>query len=95
MEEDKELKEALEECAKIMQEKLGNHPFMLVATRAKLVFKNEEDRKKGIATGKASFMYLSRPKLRKDGLSKALIDTTRHAVKDAEQRIMAENEAEA
>ena len=92
MKEDKELKEALEECAKIMQKKLGNHPFMLVATRANLRFKSDEDRKKGIATGKASFMYLSRPKLRKDGLSKALIDTSRHALVDAEKRIMAEAE---
>ena len=92
MEEDKELKEALEECGKIMQEKLGNHPFMLVATRAKLMFKNEEDKKKGIATGKASFMYMARPALAKNGLSKALIDTSRHALNDAEKRIMAEAE---
>lgn len=92
MEEDKQLKEALEECAKIMQEKLGKDAFMLVATRAKLMFKSEEDRKKGLATGKVSFMYLSRPRLSKNGLSKALIDTCKHAANDAEKRIMADDE---
>jgi len=86
MQEDKNLKEAIEECAKIMQEKCGNSPFMLVATKAVVGFESEEHRKKGIVTGNATFMYLSRPKLKKDGLSKLLIDTTRHALTQAEKK---------
>ncbi|MEW6748927.1 MAG: hypothetical protein AB1295_04435 [Candidatus Micrarchaeota archaeon] len=90
MQQDKDLKEAIEACAKIMQEKCGNRPFMLVATKADVGFKNDEDQKKGILTGTASFMYVSRPKLKKDGLSKLLIDTTRHGVGQAEKKIMEE-----
>jgi hypothetical protein len=66
---------------------------MVLITKADISFKDEEARKKGILTGSANFMYAARPKLRKDGLSKLLVDTTKVALKQAEERIFEELEA--
>jgi len=86
MEEDKELKEAVEACTKILEEKCGKRPFMIVVSKANVKFANEEDREKRIVSGTASYMYMAKPKLGKNGLSKLLIDTTRVALNQAEKK---------
>jgi len=93
MAEDKALKEAIEACSKIIEEKCGRKPYLVVISKADVKFDSEEHRKKGIITGSASFMYTAKPRLKKDGLSKILIDTTKHAIKQAELAVMEEAEA--
>ena len=90
MEEDKELREAIEACAKIVEEKCGHRPYMIVITKANVKFASEEHRKKGILTGNASYMYVAKPTLKKNGLSKLLIDTSRVAVNLAEKKTQEE-----
>ncbi|MCI0504154.1 hypothetical protein L0Y65_05600 [Candidatus Micrarchaeota archaeon] len=85
MEEDKELKEAVAACVKIIEEKCGRRPFMLVVSKANVRFENEEARQKGIISGTSTYMYQARPKLAKNGLSKMLIDTCRVALNRAEK----------
>jgi hypothetical protein len=86
MEEDQGLKEAVAECSKIIEAKCGKMPYMIVVAKADIKFDSQESRKKGIASGTASYMYFSRPPLKKNGLSKLLIDTTRHALNEAEKK---------
>ncbi|MFA5091853.1 MAG: hypothetical protein WC483_04700 [Candidatus Paceibacterota bacterium] len=93
MEEDKELKEAVAACAKIIGEKCGNKPFMLAVSKADVMFATDEDREKGIVSGTAHYMYIARPTLRKNGLSKLLIDTARVALNQAEKKISEESES--
>jgi len=90
MEEDKELKEAIEECAKIIEAKCGKKPFMVVVSKANIRFATAEHKEKGIVSGTASFMYMARHSLKKDGISKLLIDTTRHALNSAEKKAVGE-----
>ena len=90
MEEDTELKEAVEACAKIISEKCRKRPFMVVVSKADIRYENEEALKKGIVKGTASYMYMARPKLQKNGLSKLLIDTTRVALNQAEKKALEE-----
>ncbi len=87
MEEDKELKEAIEACSKIVNEKIGRLPFMIVISKANVRYATEEHRKKGVITGTATYMYMTRPPLKRDGLSKLLIDTTKVAIGAAEKTI--------
>ena len=86
MEEDKELKEAVAECSKIIEAKCGKRPHMIVVAKADIKFDSKENLKKGIVSGTASYMYFSRPPLKKNGLSKLLIDTTRYALNEAEKK---------
>jgi hypothetical protein len=86
MEEDKALKEAVAAFTKILEEKCGRRPFLIVVSKANVKFATEEDRKKGIVTGTASYMYLAKPTLRKNGISKLLIDTARVAINQAEKK---------
>lgn len=90
MEEDKELKEAIEECAKIVEEKCKKRPYMIVLTKANVGFASEEDRKKGILKGNTAYLYTAKPSLKKDGLSKLLVDTSRMAVDLAEKKVKGE-----
>lgn len=88
MEEDKDLKEAIEACARIVEEKCGKRPYMIVLSKANVKFENKEAKEKGIVSGTASYMYFARPPLRKNGLSKLLIDTTRVAINQAEKKLI-------
>ncbi len=90
MEEDKELKEAVAECAKIIEAKCGRKPYLIAVSKANVKFATPEHRQKGIVTGTASYMYLAKPTLRKNGLSKLLIDTARHALNTAEKAAVGE-----
>ncbi|MFH0737091.1 MAG: hypothetical protein V1827_00885 [Candidatus Micrarchaeota archaeon] len=93
MAEDKALKEAIEACSKIIEEKCGKRPYMVLITKADVRFESAEHKKKGIITGTASFMYTAKPRLKKDGLSKILLDTTKHALKQAEKAVIEESES--
>ncbi|MFH0884532.1 MAG: hypothetical protein V1861_02375 [Candidatus Micrarchaeota archaeon] len=93
MEEDKNLKEAIEACAKIIEEKCGRKPFMIAVSKADVRFASEGDRKKGIISGTAHYMYMARPPLKKNGLSKLLIDTARVALNQAEKKITEETQS--
>lgn len=93
METDKNLKEAVEACAKIIEEKCGKKPYMIAVSQADVKFASEENRKKGIVSGTANYMYFSRPPLKKNGLSKLLIDTCRVALNQAEKKIGPETES--
>ena len=87
MEESKELKEALAECAALFEKKCGTRPYMIVIARANLYFKDDEDKNKGRLSGTSEYTYISKPPMDKTGVSKLLIDTTRLAVNHAEKSI--------
>jgi hypothetical protein len=93
-EEDKELKEAVEECAKIIEEKCRRHPYMIVVSKADVGFASEEDKKKGILRGKTSYMYFAKPPIKKDGMSKLLVDASRMALDLAEKTVKGEESTE-
>jgi hypothetical protein len=93
MEEDKDLKEAVQACAKIIEEKCGNKPFLIAVSQANVKFASEEARKKGIISGTANYMYMSRPPLRKNGLCKLLIDAARVAINQAEKKVVEESDS--
>jgi hypothetical protein len=92
MEDDKDLKEAIKACAKIVEEKCGRRPYMIVLSKANVKFASEEHRRKGLITGTASYMYMARPTLKRNGLSKLLIDTSKAAITLAEKKIAEESE---
>lgn len=93
MEEDKELKEAIEACAKIVQEKCGKKPFMILISKADIKIVRPRDKPGKMLTGTANYMYMARPRLKKDGLSKILIDTSRVALNAAEKGIVEVSES--
>jgi hypothetical protein len=82
LETDKELKEAIEACAKVIEEKCGKKPFMIVISKANLKFQDKDKKK---LTGTSSYMYFTRPPIGKNGVSKLLIDTTKLAIDLAEK----------
>ncbi len=88
MEENKDLKEAIEACAKVVAEKCGRKPFMIVISSADVKFATKEHREKGILSGTANYMYISRPELKRNGLSKLLIDTSQHALRQAQKKAL-------
>lgn len=87
METDKELREAIEACAKIIEEKCGKKPYLVVISKANLKFGSEDDRKKGRLRGTSSYMYMSKPKIAKNGVSRLLIDTVKLAITRAEEEL--------
>ncbi|MBU1165490.1 hypothetical protein KKF81_00965 [Candidatus Micrarchaeota archaeon] len=91
MKQDNQLKEAIEECAKIVEEKCDKRPYMIIIVKTDVGYNSEEDKKKGILKGMSSYMYSAKPALKKDGLSKLLIDTSKMAISLAEKKI---NDAE-
>ncbi|MEW6722969.1 MAG: hypothetical protein AB1324_06930 [Candidatus Micrarchaeota archaeon] len=91
---DEKMNEAIKECAKIIEEKCGKFPYVIVVANAKVKFATPEDRKKGIVKGTSNYMYYARPPLKKNGLSKLLLDTSRHALAEAEKKIMEEADRE-
>jgi hypothetical protein len=91
MEEDNDLKEAIAECAKVVEAKCGKRPYMIVISKANVKFASPEHKAKGIITGTASYMYLAKPTLKKNGLSKLLIDTARVAVGKAEKKAVGDS----
>jgi len=58
-----------------------------VISKANLHFASPEDKKKGRMSGTASYMYVVRPKLGKNGLTKLLIDTSKLAIELAEKEL--------
>ena len=86
LEADEDLKEAIQECAKIIEEKCKKRPYMVIVTKADVGFANEQDMKKGIIKGKASFLYAAKPNLKADGLSKILIGASKKALEMAEKQ---------
>ncbi len=94
MEEDKDLREAIEECAKIVEEKCKKRPYMIVVSKADVGFASEEDKRKGRLKGRTSYMYIAKPALGKDGLSKLLVDTSRVALELAEKKVKGEESTE-
>ena len=91
MEDDTDLKEAIEECAKIVGEKCKKRPYMIVISKADVGYSTDDDVKKGLLTGKVSYMYLARPEIKKTGLSKLLIDASKIAIELAEKKLNEEN----
>ena len=84
MAEDMEMKEVLRDVQKKVEEKFGMRPYMIIVTKADLFFANSDDKEKGKVTGTANYVYLSKPPMGKDSISKLLIDTARVAVNAAE-----------
>lgn len=93
-EPDPDLKEAIEACAKIVEEKCNKRPYMITIVKASLGYASEEDKEKGVLRGKTSYMYVARPTLKKDGLSKLLVDSSRVALDLAEKNIKDEESEE-
>jgi hypothetical protein len=86
MAEDDEIKEVLDEVQKKVEEKFGLRPYMIIVTKADLYYADAEAKEKGKLSGKADYVYLSKPPLGKDGVSKLLIDTCRVALNAAEKQ---------
>ncbi|MBD3210285.1 hypothetical protein GF318_02790 [Candidatus Micrarchaeota archaeon] len=84
---DEDLRDAIKECSKIIEEKCKKRPYMIILSKADIKFDSEEEKKKGVAKGKASFIYVARPPLRKSGLSKILLGASKKALELAEKRI--------
>jgi hypothetical protein len=87
MEEDKDLKVAIDECAKIVEEKCKKRPYMIIISKADVGYASEEDKEKGQLRGQTSFMYMAKPSIGKDGLSRLLVDTAKMALDRAEKKI--------
>lgn len=87
LEADKDLKEAMEECAKVLEKKCGKRPYMIVVSKANLYFKTPQDKAAGKMSGTASYMYMAKPELKRDGLSKLLVDTSKLALELAEKEL--------
>jgi hypothetical protein len=85
IEDDKELRQAIQECAKVVEEKCGKRPYLIVISKANVGFKSDEDKQKRLLSGTTTYMYMAKPTLRKDGISKSLMDAAKHAVKLAEE----------
>jgi hypothetical protein len=86
MEEDQEMKEVLSAVQKTVEDKFGMRPYMIIVTKADLFFANDDDKKSGKVTGTANYVYMSKPPMGKDGISKLLIDTARVAINAAEKQ---------
>ncbi len=88
MEADKDLKEAVEACGKVIEEKCGKKPYMIVVAKANVmeVIENNERKLKGTT----DFMYFSRPPLNADGLSMLLIDTCKLGIEAASKKLSEE-----
>ncbi|MBU0532001.1 hypothetical protein KKB44_00750 [Candidatus Micrarchaeota archaeon] len=84
-ETDPDLKEAIEACAKIIEAKCKKRPYMIVISKADVGFASKEEHQKGILRGKASYMYMARPTIRPDGISKVLIGASKKALEMAEK----------
>lgn len=82
---DQDLKNAIEECAKVVEEKCKKRPYMIIVTKADMGFASEEDKKKGLLKGRASYMYMAKPTIRSDGVSKVLLGASRKALEMAEK----------
>ena len=83
---DKELEEAVKEAAKVIEQKCGKKPYMLIVTKANMGFANEEDYKKGRLSGTSSYMFMSRPELRDgSGITKVLLESSEKAIKQAHE----------
>ncbi|MBU0591926.1 hypothetical protein KKD40_06910 [Candidatus Micrarchaeota archaeon] len=51
MKQDNQLKEAIEECAKIVEEKCDKRPYMIIIVKTDVGYNSEEDNKKGDTEG--------------------------------------------
>ncbi len=83
---DKDLEEAIYECAKIIEEKCKKRPYMVIISKANLGFENEDDKKKGLLKGDCTYLYLSKPPVRDDGVSRALIKGAEAALSQAKSK---------
>jgi len=84
---DDDLKEAIEACAKVVEEKCRKRPYMIILTKAELGFASAEDQKKGVLKGKTSFMYMAKPTLKDDGVSRILVGASKKALDMAEESL--------
>jgi len=82
---DSDLKEAIEACAKIVEDKCRKRPYMIIVSKADIGFASKEDQQKKILKGKASYMYVARPKIKADGVSKILVGASKKALEMAEK----------
>ena len=74
----------------MLEEKCGKKPYMIIVSKANLSFASAQDKKSGKLSGTASYMYMARPKIRKNGVSKLLIDTSKLALELAEKKLAEE-----
>ena len=72
------------ECGKVVEEKCGKRPYLIVISKANLGYASEEDKKKGMLKGNCTYMYFSKPPLGKDGVSISLLDGAKAAMEMAE-----------
>ncbi len=91
MEEDKELKEVLSTVSESVEKKFGPRPYLIIVTKADLFFEDDEAKKKGRVTGTANYVYLTKPPIGKDSITKLLIDTTRVALNSMEKKATEES----
>ncbi|MBI5046702.1 hypothetical protein HZC07_03135 [Candidatus Micrarchaeota archaeon] len=80
LEEDVELKEALEGCRKIIEEKCKDKAYLFVLSKANLRYVTPDDKDSKKVTGNASFVYFGRPALKNNALSKLLVRSLKSAV---------------
>jgi len=83
---DPDLKEAIEACTHVIEEKCKKRPYMIIISKANVGFASEEDKEKGKLIGNASYMYVSKPPVAGHTISKLLISASKKAIELAEQR---------
>ncbi|MBN1169976.1 hypothetical protein JXA56_03045 [Candidatus Micrarchaeota archaeon] len=73
MTNDPDLEEAINECAKIIEEKCKKRPYMVIISKANLGFESEEDKQKGVLKGNCTYLYIAKPQISNDPVSSALL----------------------
>ena len=87
MEADEDLREAIEECAKVVEERCKKRPYMIIVAKADVGFRSDDDKEKGKLSGKTSYLYLAKPTIKHDGLSRLLVDSCRMALDMADEKV--------
>ena len=88
MANDPDLEEAINECAKIIEEKCRKRPYLVIISKANLGFASDEDKKKGLLKGNCTYLYLSKPPVRNDPVSAALLQGAQAALDKAKENQM-------
>lgn len=80
MEEDPDLKSAIEECRKIVEDKCRKRPYMIIISKANVGYSSEAEKQKGMLRGTATYMYVARPSMGKDAVSRVLLQGAEAAI---------------
>lgn len=86
MTNDPDLEEAINECAKIIEEKCRKRPYLVIISKANLGFASEEDKRKGLLKGNCTYLYVSKPEVKNDPVSRALLQGAQAALDMAKKK---------